>query len=126
MLTVARRKGPRCLTCLDPGAQRGSGKTPRRSRARPGQSAVTPEDVAAELDVLASRVRRMSPPLSSDPERFHAQRSVIAHDLAELARRIAPRSQTHLRARGRTLGKEAWPDRRRHSQAINGRPVTVQ
>ncbi len=37
----------------------------------------------------------------------------------------APRaeSQTHLRARGRTLGKEAWPDRRRHPQAINGRLV---
>jgi len=34
-----------------------------------------------------------APPLSSDPERFHAQRSVIARDLAELARRIAPRAR---------------------------------
>jgi hypothetical protein len=87
---------------------------------------VTPEDVAAELDVLASRVRRMSPPLSSDPERFHAQRSVIAHDLAELARRIAPRAR-------RTSELEVELSERRRgrivvatTQAINGRPVTVQ
>ena len=32
-----------------------------------GQSAVIPEDVAAELDVLASRVRRMSPRLRVTP-----------------------------------------------------------
>jgi hypothetical protein len=54
---------------------------------------VTPEDVAAELDVLASRVRRMSPPLARRPERFHEERSDIAHDLAELARRVAPRTR---------------------------------
>ena len=77
--------------------QRRSGNTRRefgvRHRAHPGQSAVIPEDVAAELDVLASRVRRMSPPLASNTERFHEERSVIAHDLAELARRIAPRAR---------------------------------
>ncbi|MGO9868951.1 MAG: hypothetical protein ACLPJY_14900, partial [Rhodomicrobium sp.] len=39
--------------------------------AHPGQSAVTPEAIAAELDLLASRVRRMPPPLSHKPERFH-------------------------------------------------------
>jgi len=38
---------------------------------------VTPEDVAAELNVLASRVRRMSPPLASNPNRFHEERSDI-------------------------------------------------
>jgi hypothetical protein len=42
--------------------QRRSGKTRREfgvgHRAHPGQSAVTPEDVASALDVLASRVRR--------------------------------------------------------------------
>jgi len=32
-----------------------------------GQSAVIPEGVAAELDVLASRVRRMSPRLRVTP-----------------------------------------------------------
>ncbi len=53
------------------------------------------EDFAIALDVLASRVRQMSSPLSSDPERFHAQRSVIAHDIAELARGIAPRPSSY-------------------------------
>jgi len=84
------------------------------------------EDVAAEFHVLASRVRRMSPPLPSDPERFHAQRSAIAHDLAELARRIAPRAR-------RTSELEVEVSERRRgqivaatTQAINGRRVTVQ
>jgi hypothetical protein len=54
---------------------------------------VNPEDVATEFDVLASRVRRMSPPLPSNPHRFHEERSDIAYDLAGLARRIAPRSR---------------------------------
>ncbi len=59
--------------------------------AAPGQSAATPEDVAAELDVLASRVRRLSPPLASNPNRFHEERSDIAKDLADLVRRVSPR-----------------------------------
>ncbi len=54
---------------------------------------MTPEDVAAELDVLASRVRSMSPPLVRQPERFHEERSEIAHDLAELAREVSPRNR---------------------------------
>ncbi len=62
-------------------------------RAHPGQSAVTPEDVASELDVLASRVRRISPPLASNPNRFHEERSDIAKDLADLARRVWPRGR---------------------------------
>ena len=33
---------------------------------------MTPEDVAAALDVLVLRVRRISPPLASNPNRFHA------------------------------------------------------
>jgi len=53
---------------------------------------VTPEDVAAELDVLASRVCRMSPPLARNLERFHEERSDIAKDLADLARRVSPRN----------------------------------
>jgi hypothetical protein len=51
---------------------------------------------------------------------------VIAHDLAELARRIAPRAR-------RTSGVEVEVSERRRgrivvatTQAINGRPVTVQ
>ncbi len=50
---------------------------------------MTPEDVAAELDVLASRVRRMSPPLARQPERFHEERS----DIANLARCVSPRNR---------------------------------
>ena len=81
------------------------------------------EDFAIALDVLASRVRQMSSPLSSDPERFHAQRSVIAQDLAELARRIAPRAR-------RTSELEVELSERRRgrivvatTQAINGRRI---
>jgi hypothetical protein len=57
--------------------QRRSGKTRREfgvgHRANPRQSAVTPDDVAAELDVLASRVPRMSPPLAHNSHRFHEE-----------------------------------------------------
>jgi hypothetical protein len=54
---------------------------------------VIPEDVAAALDVFASRVRRLLPPLARNPHRFHEDKSEIARDLAELARRVAPRSK---------------------------------
>jgi hypothetical protein len=64
-----------------------------------------------------------APRLSSDPERFHAQRSVIAQDLAELARRIAPRAR-------RTSELEVELSERRRgrivvatTQAINGRRI---
>ena len=79
---------------------------------------MNPEDV----DVLALRVRRMSPPLASDPERFHPQRSVIAHDLAELARRIAPRARRTSELEVEFLGKEAWPDRRRCAEHQRAKP----
>jgi hypothetical protein len=51
------------------------------------------EDVAAALDVLALRVRRISPPLARYPERFHEERSDIANDLVKLARRVSPRGR---------------------------------
>ncbi len=35
----------------------------------------------------------MSPPLARRPERFHEERSDIAKDLAELARRVWPRGR---------------------------------
>ena len=35
-----------------------------------------------------SRVRRMPPPLASNPHSLHEDRSEIAHDIAELARII--------------------------------------
>ncbi|MGO8972048.1 MAG: hypothetical protein ACLQNV_00760 [Steroidobacteraceae bacterium] len=85
---------------------------------------MNPEDVAAELDVLASRVRRMSPPLASNPNRYHEERSDIAHDLAELARRVWPRS--------RRSGVEVdVSDIRRGrivttSQTVNGKRIVVQ
>jgi hypothetical protein len=59
------------------------------------------EDVASELDVLASRVRRMTPPLASDPNRFHEERSDIAKDLADLARR--PICEVHQRLHARIM-----------------------
>jgi hypothetical protein len=86
---------------------------------------VTPEDVAAELDVLASRVRRMSPPLPSNPHRFHEERSDIAHDIVELARRIAPRSK-----RATSIEVDISEGRRGRivvaTQTINGKRVVVQ
>jgi hypothetical protein len=86
---------------------------------------VTPEDVASALDVLASRVRRMSPPLARNPERFHEERSDIAHDLAELARRVAPRSR-----RAEAVDVDISEGRRGRiivaSQTIKGKRVVVQ
>ncbi|MFI5353904.1 MAG: hypothetical protein ACHQZS_13210 [Candidatus Binatales bacterium] len=86
---------------------------------------MTPEDAAAELDVLASHVRRMSPPLARQPERFHEERSDIARDIAELARRVAPRNRpasgvavdvSDIR-RGRIVTTD---------QTVNGRRIVVQ
>ncbi len=57
---------------------------------------MTPEDVAAAFDVLASRVRRMSPPLARQPERFYEERSDVAKDIADLARRVSPRDRLTL------------------------------
>ena len=83
------------------------------------------EAVAAALDVLASRVRRMSPPLAHYPERFHEERSDIAKDLAELARRVAPRGRP---TSGVTVDVS---DIRRGrivttNQTVNGRRLVVQ
>jgi hypothetical protein len=51
---------------------------------------VIPEDVASALDVLASRVRRLSRPLARNPHRFHEERSDIAKRHQP---RIAPLSE---------------------------------
>ena len=86
---------------------------------------MNPQAVADELDVLASRVRRISPPLASNPNRFHEERSDIAKDLTDLARSLAPRRRdaatvkvevTDSRA-GRTITG---------SMVVNGRRVMVQ
>ena len=86
---------------------------------------MTPEDVAAELNVLASRVRRMSPPLASNPNRFHEERSDIAKEIADFARRVSPRNRpasgvavdvSDIR-RGRIVTT---------SQTVNGRRIVVQ
>ena len=86
---------------------------------------MTPEDVATELDVLASRVRWMSPPLARYPERFHEERSEIAHDIAGLARRVAPRSR-----RAHAVEVDISEGRRGRivvaTQTINGKRVMVQ
>jgi hypothetical protein len=52
---------------------------------------VNPQAVAEQLDALASRVRRVSPPLAGDPHRFHEERSDVAQAITELARARAPR-----------------------------------
>jgi hypothetical protein len=85
---------------------------------------VTPEDIADRLEVLASRVRRMLPPLASNPHRYHEDKSEIANDLVLLAGAIASR-------RGkRRLAVDLSAERSgrviNSSQVINGRRVQVQ
>jgi hypothetical protein len=86
---------------------------------------VNPEDVAAALDVLASRVRRISPPLAGDPHRFHEERSDVAEAISDLARSLAPR-----RARTGAIKVSVTEGRLGRtiigSQVINGRRVMVQ
>jgi hypothetical protein len=63
--------------------------------------------------------------LDSDPERFHEERSDLAHDLSELAGRLAPRARrtpsvevdVSAERGGRLVGS---------TQTINGRRVMVQ
>jgi hypothetical protein len=75
--------------------------------------------------VLASRERRMSPPLARYPERFHEERSEIAHDIAGLARRVAPRTR-----RATSIAVDISEGRRGRivvaAQTINGKRVMVQ
>jgi hypothetical protein len=86
---------------------------------------VNPEDVAAALDALASRVRRISPPLASNPHRFHEERSDIAKDISDLARSLAPR-----RPEGRTVRVDVTDARLGRtvtgSMVVNGKRVMVQ
>jgi hypothetical protein len=86
---------------------------------------VNPEAVAAALDVLASRVRRISTPLASNPNRFHEERSDVAEAIVELARNLAPR-----RARTEAIKVSVTEGRLGRtvvgSQIINGRRVLVQ
>jgi hypothetical protein len=80
---------------------------------------VNREAVAAALDVLASRVRRMSPPLARNPHRFHEERSDIAHDLAELAKQVSSRGRP-----ARTVAVDVSQGRRGRiittGQVVNG------
>jgi hypothetical protein len=57
----------------------------------------------------------VSPPLASVPERFHEERSEIAHAIAELGAPHRAESQTHLSRQGRGQRRQARPGRRRHS-----------
>ena len=71
-----------------------------------------------------SRVRRMLPPLASNPHRYHEDKSEIANDLAQLARAIAPRRVSrHLRV---DLSTERSGRTVVTSQIINGKRVQVQ
>jgi hypothetical protein len=67
----------------------------------------------------------MSPPPARNPERFHEERSDIAKDIADLARRVSPRNRptsgvtvdvSDIR-RGRVVTT---------SQTVNGRRIVVQ
>jgi hypothetical protein len=85
---------------------------------------VTPEEIADRLEVLASRVRRMFPPLASNPHRYHEDKSELANDLTLLARAITSR-------RGkRRLAVEISAERSgrvvNSTQVINGKRVQVQ
>jgi hypothetical protein len=66
----------------------------------------------------------MPPQLASNPHRFYEDRSEIAHDIAQLARAIAPRRAE------RRLAVEVSAERSGRSvttsQAINGKRVQVQ
>ena len=86
---------------------------------------MNPEAVAAALDVLASRVRRLSPPLASNPHRFHEERSDVAEAITELARSLAPRrastGSVKVAVTEGRLGRTVIG-----SQVINGRRIVVQ
>ncbi len=75
--------------------------------------------------MLASRVRRLLAPSPTHPHRFHEHKSEIAHDLAELGRRSAPRSR-----RAKVVEVDISDVRRGRivvgSQTINGKRVMVQ
>jgi hypothetical protein len=75
--------------------------------------------------VLASRVRRISPPLASNPNRFHEERSDVAQAITELARSLAPR-----RAQVAAIKVAVTESRLGRTvigcQVINGRRVMVQ
>ena len=95
-----------------------------RGRFFYGDGHVTPTDIADRLEVLASRVRRMLPPLATNPHRYHKEKSEIANDLALLARAVVSR-------RGkRRLAVDLSPERSgrvvNSTQVINGRHVQVQ
>ena len=87
---------------------------------------MTLEDVAAELDVLASRVRRMPPPIrAGNPDRFYEEQSEIANELAKLARRVAPRSRRAKAVRV-DISEERCGRIVVATQTINGRRIMVQ
>ena len=67
----------------------------------------------------------MSPPLARFPERFHEERSDIAKDLADLARRVSPRGRP-----GSGVTVDVSDIRRGRivttGQVVNGRHIVVQ
>jgi hypothetical protein len=85
---------------------------------------VTPNDIADRLDVLASRVRRLLPPSASNPHRFHEDISELAHEIAQMAKAVAPgrrSSRISVRMSDERSGRVI-----NDSQVINGRRIQVQ
>lgn len=66
----------------------GSGAGPARKSEETALAVAKPrngKELQRQLDALSSKVRRLSPPMSSNPERFHEERSEIARELQRLA-----------------------------------------
>ena len=85
---------------------------------------MTPNDIADRLDVLASRVRRLLPPSASNPHRFHEDISELAHEIAQMAKAVAPgrrSSRISVRMSDERSGRVI-----NDSQVINGRRIQVQ
>jgi hypothetical protein len=75
-----------------PGVRDPAAVVPRRVRPPSShRSTLKPDDVAAEPGCPPRSSSGCLRRLASNPHRFHEDRSEIAHDIAELARIIAPR-----------------------------------
>lgn len=61
---------------------------PRKAEAVQVGAPRSPRELRRRLDELASRVRRLAPPETRRPEKFHEERSEIARELQKLAEMI--------------------------------------
>jgi hypothetical protein len=98
---------------------------PRRAANAPQNHSRCDEAHACSI-ALASRVRRLPPPIrAGNPERFYEERSQIAHDIAALAERVCRGPQKAL-PRGVNEPRNGRTRLVTSTQVINGNAVTVQ